>query len=103
MNPDFIRNRITELRMKKDVSEQKMSRDLGRSDSYIHHIASGNALPSMTEFLNICDYFGIAPEYFFNTRTSQPVTLQRINEALEDMSEEDLQVVFSVVTRMQRK
>ena len=32
---DFIRSRITELRMSKAVSEHRMSLDLGKSGSYI--------------------------------------------------------------------
>ena len=37
----FIRKRITKLRMQKDVSEYKMSLDMGHSGSYINSIASG--------------------------------------------------------------
>ena len=32
---EFIRSRITELRIEKDVSEHKMSLDLDKSGSYI--------------------------------------------------------------------
>lgn len=55
MDEKFIRDRITELRLQKDVPERKMSIELGHSTSYIHSIASGRALPSMPEFLYICD------------------------------------------------
>lgn len=49
----FIRTRITELRMKKDVSEHRMSLDLGKSGSYIRGITNGMALPSLKELFNI--------------------------------------------------
>ena len=62
----FIRDRITALRIKKNVSEYRMSLDLGHSDSYIRNITSGKALPSMGEFLYICEYFGITPQEFFD-------------------------------------
>ena len=55
MNETFIRERITELRIQKNISEYKMSLDLGHSKSYIQSISSGKALPSMSEFLYICD------------------------------------------------
>lgn len=58
MDEKFIRDRITELRLQKDVPERKMSIELGHSTSYIHSIASGRALPSMPEFLYICDLSG---------------------------------------------
>ena len=51
---DFIRDRITKLRIQKDVSEYKMSLDMGHSTSYIRSITSGKALPSMGEFLYMC-------------------------------------------------
>ena len=57
MNEDFIRKRITQLRIQKNVSEYKMSFDLGHSKSYIQSISSGRALPSLSELLYMCDYF----------------------------------------------
>ena len=35
MEMEFIRNRITELRLKKGVSEYQLSYDLGHSKNYI--------------------------------------------------------------------
>ena len=71
MNEEFIRQRITELRIQKNVSEYKMSLDLGHSKSYMQSISSGRALPSMIEFLNICEYFDITPFEFFDTNQNE--------------------------------
>ena len=65
METDFIRERITQLRLQHNVSEYKMSLDLGQSKGYIQGITSGKTLPSMTMFLEICHYFEISPEAFF--------------------------------------
>ena len=54
MDEAFIRNRITQLRIKKDVSEYQMSLELGQNKGYIQAISSGRAMPSMAQFLNIC-------------------------------------------------
>ena len=43
---DFVRERISQLRIKKGVSEYQMSYDLGHSRGYINNISSGKALPS---------------------------------------------------------
>ena len=51
MDENFIRKRMTELRMKKGVSEYQMSLDMGHSRNYIQNISNGRALPSMPEFL----------------------------------------------------
>ena len=53
MDELFVRNRITELRTKKGVSEYKMSMELGHSKTYIQSISSGRSLPSFSEFLYI--------------------------------------------------
>ena len=102
MDSDYIRQRITKLRIEKDISELKMSRDLGRSDGYVHHITSGKALPSMGEFLNICEYFGISPEYFFNERVAQPLLIQQINKQLEDLGEEDLILLIQLINKIKK-
>ena len=43
MDTTFIRERITELRLKKGVSEHRMSMDLGHTRSYVHGIVSGRS------------------------------------------------------------
>ena len=57
---DFIRTRITELRIAKDVSEHRMSLDLGKSGSYIRGVTRGGGFPSLGEFLNIMSFFDVA-------------------------------------------
>ena len=39
MDTQFVRDRITQLRLKKGVSEYQMSYDLGHSRSYVYNIA----------------------------------------------------------------
>ncbi len=65
--PNFIRERITELRLQKGVSSRDMSLSLGQSASYINKIENRRTLPSLTGFLYICEYFDITPQDFFNT------------------------------------
>lgn len=102
MTEDDIRNRLTQLRMKKGVSEYQMSLDLGHSKSYIQSITSGRALPSMSEFLVICDYLGITPQEFFDTSTSNPLLVKEITEKLCSCSDEDLQLIFTIISRINR-
>ena len=74
----FLRQRITELRMKINVSEYQMSLELGQNKNYIQGISSGKALPSMAQFFNICDYFNVTPMEFFDTE-SIPVSKSASN------------------------
>ena len=50
MDEQFIRDRITQLRIAAGKSEREMSLDLGHSGSYINSITSGRIAP----FVNIC-------------------------------------------------
>lgn len=100
MDALFIRNRISELRTKKGVSEYKMSTDLGHSKSYIQSISSGKALPSMGEFLYICEYLGVTPKEFFNTDNAEPQMITKLMELGQKLSSEDLLALINMAERL---
>ena len=54
---EFVRNRITQLRINRGISEYQLSYDLGHSRGYINNISSGKTLPSMSEFFYICERY----------------------------------------------
>lgn len=103
MNEDFIRDRITQLRLKKGVSEYQMSYDLGHSRGYIYNISSGKAIPPMKEFLSICDYFEITPQQFFDTSSQNPELIQKAVEGMEQLEESDLLMLLGFISRLLRK
>lgn len=103
MTAEFVRERITQLRLKKDVSEYKMSYDLGHSRGYINNISSGKTLPSMTEFFAICDYFGITPIEFFNQKVDNPKLMNQAIIDLEKLSEDDLELIHLNIKRLLKK
>ena len=103
MNAEFVRDRITQLRLQKGVSEYKMSYDLGHSRGYVNNISSGKSLPSMTEFFAICEYFDITPIEFFNTSISNPKLLTQAAQSLELLDEEDLALTLQNINRLLRK
>ena len=103
MNEDFIRERITQLRLKKNISEYKLSYELGHSKGYIQSISSGRNMPSMSEFLYICEYFGITPEQFFSTEKNDPITIKNILHELDFLDDSDLQMILSIAQRLNKK
>ena len=103
MEASFVRERITQLRMAKGVSEYKMSYDLGHSRGYINNISSGKALPSLTELFAICDYFEITPVEFFSETVSNPKLQKNVIADMERLSEKDLLLVQALVERMLQK
>ena len=103
MYEKFIRERITELRIQKGVSEHRMSLDLGHARSYIHGIVCGRTLPSMTEFLSICDYFGISPEYFFKGNKVNGIQLTKLLDCAQKISEKDLNLIAELAESLADK
>ena len=103
MDEKIIRDRITYLRMQKNVSEYKMSLDLGHGKSYIQSIASGRALPSMSEFLYICDYLDVSPKDFFDPELKDPVLLEQAVSSMKELSNPDLRLLISIIDRLNVK
>ncbi len=99
---NFIRERITELRMKRGVSEYKMSYELGQNKSYIQSISSGRALPSMTQFIKICDYFDMTPLEFFDIDNKNPSLIRSIVDKIKLFSNEDLMLIYNLVNRISK-
>lgn len=98
----FIRERITALRLKKNISEYRMSLDLGHSNSYIRNITSGKALPSMGEFLYICEYLGVTPLEFFDVEIKNPVLVNKLYGISKNMSDDDLTALIDMAERIKK-
>lgn len=73
MDLNFIIRRITELRLKKEISEAQMSYELGHTKSYINGIVSGKARPTVEGLLEIIEYLGISPSEFL--RSTQTILM----------------------------
>ncbi len=100
IDENFIKERITQLRMNKDVSEYQMSLELGHSKSYIQAISSGRALPSMGEFLAICEYLKVTPKEFFDENIPDPYLVSEVIEALKPLKKEQINLLIAVAKEM---
>lgn len=103
MDTKFIRDRISQLRLQKGVSEYQMSYDLGHSRSYIYNISSGKSLPPMAEFLQICEYFDITPSQFFDDSLGNPALLQTAIEELRKLNDDDLMLIIGNIRRLNKE
>ena len=101
MDINFVRERITQLRMAKGISEYQMSYDLGHSRGYVYNISSGKALPPLKEFLAICDYFQLTPQQFFDESTDNPELIQKAVSGLKELSE-DLLMLLGFINRLKK-
>ncbi len=103
MDESFVRERITQLRLRKGVSEYRMSYDLGHSRGYVHNISSGKALPPMKEFFAICDYFELTPQQFFDEGTQNPELIQKAVAGMKQLDETDLLMLLGLINRLLEK
>ena len=99
----FVRDRITQLRMKKGISEYKLSYELGHSRGYIYNITSGKSLPPLTELFSICEYFDITPAEFFDDKITNPELIQKAVEGLKKLNDSDILLILNNINRLQQK
>ena len=103
MDSSFIRTRISELRVKKGVSEYKMSLDLGHSKGYIQGISSGKSFPSVPELFYICEYLGVSLQEFFSPEVNDPQLVNELYRLSRTLDAEDLQVLIDTAKRLNKK
>jgi len=96
-----FRERLTRLRIQKNVSEYEMSRDLGRNKGYIQQISSGRALPSLQGIIDICDYFGISPAEFFDVEDGDG-SYKSLRNAIEGLDQEERKVILDLISLLNR-
>ena len=101
MEVKFVRERITQLRIKKGVSEYQMSLDLGMNKGYIQGISSGKALPSLEQLLKICEYCGVSPQEFFDETPDKTLAQNRLWSKYKLLDEEDIDIIESIMNHLQ--
>ena len=101
-NLEFVRSRITELRIARGVSEHRMSLDLDKCGSYIRSITSGRALPSLGELFNICAYFNMTPADFFAPLAATDAPLAQLIRRLQVWNDEDISKVIALVDLIEK-
>lgn len=105
MDMEYVRSRITELRIQRGISEYQLSYEAGHSRNYIHNIVAGHSQPSLKELFYIIEILGVTPKDFFDDKkvNKNPILVQEIVRELENMSDKDLEAVLSVVKLLKDK
>ena len=96
----FIAERIVQLRNQKGVSARDMSLSIGQSENYINMIENRRALPSMTAFFYICEYFDITPQDFFEQGNACPKLLNDLIAVLKMLDEDTLEHFLGIAKKM---
>lgn len=95
----YVRERLTSLRLEKNISEYRLSTEIGKCKTYIQTISSGKSLPSFEAFFDLCDYFEMTPAEFF-TESADSEQLRRIRHKLNSLSCEDLELIERLLDRL---
>ncbi len=100
MEENFVHRRIAQLLNGTTFSARDLSLKMGHSASYIQSILSGRALPSMREFLGLCEYLGVTPQEFFNEERQTTALQQEAIDSIYALSEEDLTLFLQLLRRL---
>lgn len=95
--------RISELRIGKGSSARDMSLSIGLNEGYINNIENGHNYPSMEAFFNICEYFGITPQEFFDTEIKDVRRTNRLLEAAKGLNSEQLDNLIALAKGLKRE
>lgn len=95
----YLREKITSLRLEKNISEYHLSTELGRCKTYIQAITSGKSLPSFDAFFDLCEYFNLTPAEFFSP-DDETEQQRRIRKKLTLLPPEDRTLLEQLLDRM---
>lgn len=103
IDENFIQQRILKLVADSGESERSFSAKMGRSHSYLGNITSGRALPSMSDFLEICRLLNVAPKDFFDEENQQPTFTEKLFDDVKQLSNKDILLIKSIIERLRKQ
>ncbi len=103
MDYSSFARRLSELRLRKNVSAREMSLAIGQNESYINRIENSLAFPSMQCFFYICEYLNVTPSEFFDIDNKDPAKRRELLNSLDRLSSGQLDIILAVVNEMTKK
>ena len=98
-----ILDRVTQLRMQKDISEKQLSRDIGKSPSYISSMNKNQSMPSLLTLKTIWEYLDVSLSDFFDfDDNTYPVKINRIKLELLKLDDEELDIILALTHNMNK-
>ena len=98
-----ILDRVTQLRMQKDISEKQLSRDIGKSPSYLSSMNKNQSMPSLLTLKTICECLDVSLSDFFDfDDNTYPVKINRIKLELLKLDDEELDIILALTHNMNK-
>lgn len=95
-----FKERLTELIISHNISNRKLSTEIGMSSSYIQGVISGGHLPSLDTFFTICEYFDITPYEFFVPRESKAADYVKLYHMINNCSPEKISFLIATLENL---
>ena len=102
MNKQEFSERLSALRINKNISARDMSLSIGQSPGYINNIENCVNYPSMQVFFYICDFLEITPKEFFDTDTVNPAKVKELTEAVKELNNEQISILISLARGLKK-
>ena len=102
-NLQFIRNRITQLRLQRGISERELNLAIGKSVGYIQSVCNGSMRPALIPLLEIICYFDLTPQEFFDPDITNPSLWNQVKASLKQLAEDDLEAILSFTERIPKE
>ena len=83
---NFKMNNLKTLREKKNITQIKLSVDIGLSQEIISHYEIGQSKPNIENLIKIADYFHCSTDYLLN-RTNIPNVIENVNTSDIEISD----------------
>ena len=94
---EFVRTKITAIRMANDYSSRKLSIELGKSTEYINQVENGRLNPTLEFLSEFCDYFKISLSDFFDKGNSHPTKFREMCFDLSVLNNEEVKQIADIV------
>ncbi|PWM59365.1 MAG: XRE family transcriptional regulator [Subdoligranulum variabile] len=95
-----VGRRIAKRRAQKHLQQNELAEKLGISNNHLCEIERGNHNPSITLFVQICDILDASPDYFLMGNMILKKVPQRIADAMELCSEEDVDIILALIEHL---
>lgn len=96
----FLRERLSALRVERNISARELSLRLGQSENYINGIEIGKSMPSIKALFNICFELGVSVSDFFDEGNKYPLVLNEIIKESTHLDRQSLESVLAIMKNM---
>lgn len=99
-----IGHRIRTHRIKKNLTQEKLSELVGIGASHMSHLESGKTVPSMDVFITLCNVLECSADELLcrEVITAQPLMDHWLTELVSDCDQTEIKIISDTVTALKQ-